>query len=180
MHRISLVRWTGLYRRAYADYRRETFSPEGIRPVEVLMGAAVMLPREVFQACGGWDERYRFGGEDLDLSTQVGRIRPLVYVGTIEVVHLGRVASRKNVGFAAPNVAIGYVHYFRKSGAHARQLLVYKLLVTLDAPLQLLGKLSQGLVRQLRGDRGKAGKSWESARGASQFLCRELVRFWKA
>ena len=39
------------------------------------MGPAVFLAREVFEAVGGWDERYRFGVEDIDLSTQVGRTR---------------------------------------------------------------------------------------------------------
>ena len=77
LHRVSLLRWTGLFRRAYYDYRRDTFDPDGVRPVEVLMGAAVFLPRAVFEDSGRWDEQYRFGGEDIDLSTQVGRARPI-------------------------------------------------------------------------------------------------------
>ena len=55
----------------------------------------------MFEDSGRWDEQYRFGGEDIDLSTQVGRARPLVYVGSVEVVHHGRVSSRKNIGFSA-------------------------------------------------------------------------------
>jgi len=180
LHRVSLLRWTGLFRRAYYDYRRESFDPEGVRPVEVLMGAAVFLPRAVFEDSGRWDEQYRFGGEDIDLSTQVGRRRPLVYVGNVEVVHYGRVSSRKNIGFAAPNVAIGYVHYFRKAGASGTALAVYKALVTLDAPVQCAGKLLQGAVRYATGRRAKAAKSWLAARGLWLFLRNELVRFWKA
>ena len=180
LHRVSLLRWTGLFRRAYYEYRRDTFDPEGVRPVEVLMGAAVFLPREVFEASGRWDERYRFGGEDLDLSTQVGRRRRLVYAGNVEVVHHGRVSSRSNIGFAAPNVAIGYVHYFRKAGVSPAALRVYKLLVTLDAPVQCGGKLLQGCWRRLTGRPAKARKSWLAARGLWHFLRRELVRFWRA
>lgn len=179
-HRISLLRWTGLFRRAYYDYRRDTFEPEGVRSVEVLMGAAVFLPREVFEASGRWDERYRFGGEDIDLSTQVGRRRSLVYAGNVEVMHYGRVSSRKNIGFAAPNVAIGYVHYFRKAGASPVALAFYKVLVTLDAPVQIAGKLLQGALRMLTGRRTKARKSWLAARGIWHFLRHELVRFWRA
>ena len=180
LHRVSLLRWTGLFRRAYYDYRRETFDPDGVRPVEVLMGAAVFLPRAVFEDSGRWDEQYRFGGEDIDLSTQVGRRRPLVYVGSVEVVHHGRVSSRKNIGFSAPNVAIGYVHYFRKAGATPAALRIYKALVTLDAPVQCLGKLVQGAVRYARGRRVKAAKSWLAARGLWHFMRRELPRFWRA
>ena len=180
LHRVSLLRWTGLFRRAYHRYRRATYEPDGVRPVECLMGAAVFLPRAVFEASGRWDERYRFGGEDLDLSTQVGRSHDVVYLARVEVLHHGRVASRANAAFAAPNVAVGYVHYFRKAGAGPVALFAYKLLVTLDAPVQSGAKLAQGAVRWLRGRPAKARKSWLAARGLWHFVRRDLVRFWMA
>lgn len=180
LHRISFLRWTGLFREAYYDYRRNTYESEGIRNVEVLMGAAVFLPRHVFEGSGRWDERYRFGGEDLDLSTQVGRHHELVYFSNVEVLHYGRVASRANVGFSQPNVTIGYVHYFRKAGIGPVGLFLYKLLVTVDAPLQIVGKSAQAGYRLLSGRPDRAAKSWLSARGAWSFLKNELWRFWKA
>ena len=180
LHRVSFLRWTGLFRESYYEYRRNSFDPDGIREVEVLMGAAVFLPREVFESSGRWDERYRFGGEDLDLSTQVGRQRPVVYFSNVEVLHYGRVSSRANVGFSAPNVAIGYVHYFRKSGVSRPALWLYKSLVTVDAPVQLFGKLLQGSWRQLTGRPDKAHKSWLAAQGVWRFLRDELLRFWQA
>lgn len=180
LHRISLLRWTGLFRRAYYDYRRDSYEPDGVRPVEVLMGAAVFLHRAVFEDSGRWDERYGFGVEDIDLSMQVGRRRPLVYVGDVEVVHHGRASSRNNVNFVAPNVATGYVQYFRKAGASPNVLRIYKLLVTLDAPVQCMGKLAQGGMRLLRGQPGRAKRSWLSAKGLMHFMRTEMVRFWKA
>lgn len=180
LHRVSLLRWTGFFRRAYYDYRRDNFDPEGTRTVEVLMGAAVFLPRTVFEDSGRWDEHYRFGGEDLDLSTQVGRQKPLVYVGDVEIMHHGRVSSRKNIGFAAPNVAIGYVHYFRKCGASPTALRIYKALVTLDTPVQIAAKTCQALWRRAHGRKAKAAKSWLAARGLWSFMTRELPRFWRA
>jgi len=180
LHRISLLRWTGLFRRAYYDYRRDSYDPEGVRPVEVLMGAAVFLHRAVFEDSGRWDERYGFGVEDIDLSMQVGRRRPLVYVGDVEVVHYGRASSRQNMGFVAPNVATGYVRYFRKAGVSPNALRLYKLLVTIDAPVQFVGKLAQVGLRYLRGRRSKAQRSWLAARGLWHFMRSELVRFWKS
>lgn len=179
-HRISLLRWTGLFRRAYYSYRRDTFDPNGVKSVEVLMGAAVFLPRNVFEDSGRWDEHYRFGGEDLDLSTQVGRQKPLVYVGNVEIMHHGRVSSRKNISFAAPNVAIGYVHYFRKAGVSPLALLLYKSLVTIDAPVQVSAKFMQAGWRALNGRRAKASKSLLAARGLWAFIRNELPRFWRA
>lgn len=180
LHRVGLLRWTGLFRNAYYDYRRNSFVADGVRTVDVLMGAAVFLRRDLFEAAGRWDETYRFGGEDLDLSTQVGRRKPLVYVGDVEIVHFGRVASRANVSFASPNVAIGYVHYFRKCGVGNGRLRLYKLLVTLDAPVQGAAKIVQAGVRWLRGDRDRAAKSRLAAVGLWHFLVNDLVRFWRA
>ncbi|MCZ2343582.1 MAG: hypothetical protein LC104_17580 [Bacteroidales bacterium] len=138
------------------------------------------MPRDVFEQSGRWDERYRFGGEDLDLSTQVGQRRPVVYFSSVEVLHYGRVSSRANVGFSAPNVAIGYVHYFRKAGSGRVSLLLYKVLVTLDAPVQITFKLTQAIWRTLTGRPEKARKSLLAARGVWHFLTRELYRFWRA
>ena len=180
LHRVSFLRWTGLFRRAYHNYRRDTFEPEGTKTVEVLMGAAVFLPRAVFEATGRWDERYRFGAEDLDLSTQVGRGYRVVHFANVEVLHYGRVSSRQNIRFSAPNVTIGYLHYFRKAGVRPAVLTVYKAFVTIDAPLQLAAKLTQFAWRRLRGRREKAAKSLLAARGVAHFLGRDLVRFWRA
>src|SRR5204863_4254017 len=97
LHRISLVRWTRLFRKAYTDYRRTSYDPTQARSVEVLMGAAVFLSREMFEACGRWDECYYFGVEDIDLSTQVSRRAPLMFISNVEIVHHGRVTGRTNI-----------------------------------------------------------------------------------
>lgn len=180
LHMLSLIRWTGIFRQAYADYRRESFDPNGVRPVEVLMGPAVFLPRDAFEAAGRWDERYRFGVEDIDLATQVRRTRSVMFVGDVEVIHHGRASSRTNVGFVAPSVATGYVQYFRKSGVGPWTLFAYKLAVTLDAPVKLAIKSLGGAVQFALGRRRSGQRSWAAARGAWAFLRRELLRFWRA
>jgi GT2 family glycosyltransferase len=180
LHRTLLLRWTGLFKRAYRRYRRQDFDPYAIRNVDVLMGAAVLLPRERFFACGRWDEDFAFGGEDLDLSTRVNRSAKVVYVPQVEVVHFGRVSSRLHIGFASAQMAIGLVRYLRKTGSGRLPLAVYKLAVTLDAPLQLAAKALQGLWRGLRGQRPEAEKSWLAVRGTWHFMTRGLVLFWRA
>src|SRR5262245_8477700 len=40
LHRTTLLRLTGLFRRAYREYRREQFDPHQARRVQTLMGAA--------------------------------------------------------------------------------------------------------------------------------------------
>jgi len=180
LHRTCLLRWTGLLRRSYRRYRRECLRPAGeTRPVETLMGAAMLLPRAVFEQSGGWDEDYTFGGEDFDLSTRVGRRWEVIYHPAVHIIHHGRAATRANVGYSAPNVAIGFARFLRKSGGSRSELLLYKALVSLDAPLQLLLKVGQLAYRQLLGRRRKAEKSRQRVKETWYFLTRGLGEFWR-
>lgn len=180
LHRTALLRWTGLFRRAYRRYRRRDFAAGATRSVEVLMGAAMLLPRVVFFTCGRWDESYTFGGEDIELSARVGRRHKLIYYPEVEITHYGRVSTRLNASYSVPNVAIGLVRYLRQSGASPTALLFYKLVVSMDAPIQLLAKCGQYLWRRTRHSRPGATKSLLAAQGCWHFLTKGLLNFWKA
>lgn len=180
LHRTSLLRWTGIFREAYHRYRRQDFDPNATRPVEVLMGAALLMPREVFFACGQWDEQYRFGGEDLDLSFQVGRHRPVVFHPQVEITHYGRMSTRQHIGYASSHMAAGFARYLRKSGASAAAIWAYKTVVLLDAPGQLFGKCLQYLWRRGHGRRADAEKSLLALQGLWHFVRRGWVTFLKA
>src|SRR5206468_4528136 len=133
LHRTALLRWTGLCRRASHRYRRADFNPLERRQVDVLAGAAVFLPREVFAAAGRWDEGFAFGGEDIDLCRRVGRERAVVYLPDVELTHFGRVSSRENIAFADAFLPAGHVRLLRNAGTPPAVLRAYKLLVTCDA-----------------------------------------------
>jgi GT2 family glycosyltransferase len=180
LHRTHLLRWTGLLRRAYRRYRRQDFDPATTRRVETLMGAAILLRRDLFLSCGGWDESFTFGGEDLDLSARIGRHHPLVYHPAVEITHFGRVSTRLHIGFAWSQMAVGFLRYLRKCGYSRPALLAYKTIVTLDAPLQVVGKALQYVWRSVRGEHGKAQKSLVSLQGALHFLANGLGPFWRA
>jgi GT2 family glycosyltransferase len=180
LHRTAIMRWTGLFKYAYDDYRRKNFEPKTVRRVDVLMGAALLMRREVFERCGRWDEDFRFGVEDVELSIRVGKDYPLIYLPGVEIIHHGRISSRMNVTFSAPNLLIGYVRYFRKTGSSRLSILAYKLIVTLDSPLQLIGKALQCGMRWLRGKKTDAQKSFGALRGVWHFVTRDLWRFWRA
>lgn len=78
---------------AYKGYNRE---PNVTEPVEALSGAAMMFRHEVFEATGGFDERFFMYGEDLDLSKQVfDRGWKTMFVHTAEIIHYGGASSKK-------------------------------------------------------------------------------------
>lgn len=183
LHRTLLLGWTGLFRRTYKEYRREmlkTGKPGEGHVVEVLMGAAMMLRRRHFLDLRGWDEEFSFGGEDLDLCNRARRQGKVIYLPDVEITHFGRASTRQHVAYASNRIAIGFVQYFRKSGAAPAALLAYKVAITLDAPLQIVIKGGQYLIRRLSGKMKKAEQSLTGVRAAAAFLSKGLVDFWRA
>jgi GT2 family glycosyltransferase len=180
LHRTSFFRWIGLWRGAYRRYRRQEFDPEATRPVDILMGAAMFIPREVFFASGGWDEDFIFGGEDAELCTRIGRNHPIVFHPGAEVIHFGRVSTRRHIGFATTQMRIGFARYFRKCGYSRPAILFFKIMTTLDSPTAFLSKGLQYLWRQLSGRHAKAEKSLLAMRAEGHFMRSGLVAFWRA
>lgn len=180
VHRTTLLRWTGIFRSAHRCYRRGTVDDPSPRGVDILMGAAMLLPRQVFFNVGGWDEDFVFGGEDMDLSVRVGASHTLIYYPGVEILHHGRVSTRLHSRFSAASIPCGFVRYLRKTDTSTPAILLYKLALTLDAPVQLLEKCLQSLWRLLRGRSTDARRSWLVARSLGQFMLYGLPAFWRA
>jgi hypothetical protein len=180
LHRTTLFRWTGLFRRGYRRVRRQDAEQTSPRPVDILMGAALLLPRHVFAECGPWDEGYTFGGEDMDLCTRVGRRYGVIYLPSVEITHLGRMSTQQHLEYTSTHIPRGFVRYLRSIGSPLSALLAYKLVITLDAPLQWLAKAAQFAWRRLVGKRDKAEKSRRAMQSIAHFLTRGLGPFWKA
>lgn len=179
LHRITLLRWTGLFRRAYLAYRRREFDPNTARTVEALLGAAVCLPREAFFAHGGWDEQFPFGLEDFDLSARVAQTHQVTYVAGADIVHLGKMSSRRNAGFAYTGVECGYARYLRKHALGPVGTACYKLLVTLNLPLALVVETLRHAWRTLRHGRTRPDETRSELSALWHFSTRGLRLFWR-
>lgn len=180
LHRLTWLRWLGLFRGAYRRYRgRDSDVGSAPRPVEILMGAAMFMPRAVFRACGAWDEEYTFGGEDIDLCARVGRRYRVVYHPGLEIVHFGRVSSRQHIGFSYSHTVIGLTRFLRKHGCSPAGLLFYKLALMLDAPLRWIGHALRYAWRRLRGQPLRAAKSRLVMRALEHFLMHGLPELWR-
>jgi GT2 family glycosyltransferase len=179
-HRLLLLRWTGLFRRAYRRYRGRDGEQGTAGRVEVLMGAALLVPRRVYRTVGGWDEGYTFGGEDIDLCFRVGKCFDVLYHPAVEITHFGRAGSRQRMGFVHTHTIIGITHCLREAGTSPLALAAYKLAFTLDAPIQWLLAAARYAWARLRGREATARRALLELRGVGYFLCLGLPAFWRA
>jgi GT2 family glycosyltransferase len=180
LHRVTFLRWTGLFRAAYRRYRGRDVDAETTRPVEVLMGAALLMPRRVYREVGGWDEGYTFGGEDIDLCARVGRRHEVVYHPAVEVLHLGRVSSRRHGGFATAMTVVGITRSLRRTGTPGWALGLYKAAFTLDLPLRAVALAGRWVVSRLRGNERGTARALGELTGLAYFARRALAAFWRA
>ncbi len=180
LHRTLLLRWTGLCRRAYRNYRRGSYDPLYRGEIDLLMGAAVFMPRTVFLQVGGWDEDFAFGCEDLEFAVRVGSRYAVHFCPDVDVIHHGRASSRLNAGFSTESLAIGWIHSLRKTGASRWSLIAYKAIVTVDTPIQFVATLTQWTARRIAGRKAKAAKSRTALIGIAHFLRQSLPKFWRA
>jgi GT2 family glycosyltransferase len=179
-HRLTWLRWTGLFRSAYRAYRGRNGNPRDARRVEVLMGAALLMPRAVYQRVGGWDESYTFGGEDIDLCARVGRSFDVLHHPAVEITHFGRASSRQRPGWASAQTLIGITHSLRQAGTNSWALAAYKLALMIDLPLRGLLLTMRFGWSKLRGRRTHAGRAWQDLCGLGWFVRHGLGAFWRA
>lgn len=181
LHRLTLLRWTGLFRTAYRHYRGREADDRTTRPVEVLMGAALLMPRRLWRAIGGWDEGYAFGGEDIDLCARVrAGGHAVVYHPAVEITHLGRVSSRQRNGFVHASTLAGITRSLRQAGTAPGVLFAYKVAVTLDLPLRGLVLAARYLQARLRRRAAAAERARLDLVGLAYLVCRGLGAFWRA
>jgi N-acetylglucosaminyl-diphospho-decaprenol L-rhamnosyltransferase len=85
-------------RRSSSSYLMPDWDHRSSRDVDVLLGACIVLRRDLWDAVGGLDEGYLLCGEDVDLCRRVRerglRIR---YVADAEVLHLVGASTRRAV-----------------------------------------------------------------------------------
>jgi len=83
--------WLGIvgsYTKYYLNQTKSVYS---------ISGGAILINRKIFDIIGGWDERYFFYGEDLELCRQIHHIgKNVIYYPSCKVIHYHG-ASGKNI-----------------------------------------------------------------------------------
>ena len=88
--------------RARGSYAYEvTAQPGELKPVSWVMGAAVAMPRHVFDAIGGWDDGFFIYYEDADICLRAARLGfPTLLTGDVRWTHSWTRATRRTSSLA--------------------------------------------------------------------------------
>ncbi|MGH8091501.1 MAG: glycosyltransferase family 2 protein [Rudaea sp.] len=96
-----------------------------VQPVDIVSGAAMLLPRAAFAAVGGFDEGYFLHCEDMDLCRRVrdAGLR-VACANAVRIVHAKGTSSRTRPFFVAYHKHRGMWRWLRKFDPAARNPLV--------------------------------------------------------
>lgn len=99
--------------------------PVGVIETEAVSGAVMLLPREIFQRLGGFDEEYFLHCEDLDLCRRVRNLGyQVLLAGDVRVQHGKGSSSRHRPVFVSRHKHHGMWRWFRKHDPAAGNPLV--------------------------------------------------------
>ena len=177
LNTIQFLRWTGLFRNPYRRYRNTQCDMKRGGPVAQLDAASLAIRRDAFERCGGFDEGYEFGVEDVDLCARLSGQSALHYVPSAAIEHLGRISSRANRTMVDRAYFCGWARYLRKHHSAAAALF-YKAAVTIDLPVRITGLILQWALLSVRHRAQRGEHTRQRLVSTTWFAFTALPRFW--
>ncbi len=102
-------------RMAEAMVRRAEREGDAILDMDWVIGAAMMLPRDVYGAVGGFDEGYFFFFEDWDLCSRIARAGlRICYAPGVVVTHYGNGSKMKTADHIQISYRMGQLRFYSR------------------------------------------------------------------
>lgn len=94
----TFLRYLPIFKKRLARYLMQDVSHDQTRDVELITGAAMMMPRRIFDEVGGFDDRYFLFMEDFDLCKKVRAAGyRIVYLPRAPIDHYHKRLSDGNI-----------------------------------------------------------------------------------
>ena len=152
-----------------ASFIRRTYLPleelTGVTEVDQLLGACIMVRREVLDTVGYLDERFYMTREDTDWCQRIKAAGWKIYwVPDGEIIHLGEQTTFREPERYLPELNRSYCNYYRKYNGHSWKVILLKVVLAGGA---LVG-MALWSARALFRERGAYG--WRMVKGHWQVL----------
>ncbi|MBI1852931.1 MAG: glycosyltransferase family 2 protein [Planctomycetes bacterium] len=110
-------------RQSAKSYLMPDWDHRSSRDVDVILGACIVMRRDLYQSLGGLDEGYSLCGEDVDLCRRVREAGLAIrYVAEAEVLHLVGASSRRAVVRSQVQSARSIARYYATWGGNAARV----------------------------------------------------------
>ncbi|HUU10283.1 MAG TPA: glycosyltransferase family 2 protein [Phycisphaerae bacterium] len=178
LHQYTPLRVLRVLKRPYRAYKMRDFDGRTAADVDVLMGAALAVPRRVLDEVGPMDERFFVYWEEVDLCRRIRaaghRVR---FDPAAKVTHVGGVSAATataSVFFCRSMFRYLAKHHGRPLGRTMAVLLWLGMIVR-EAGLLAGGTLA-AVALGLTGRTSRARRRWAGARRAARFMFRDAWR----
>ncbi len=126
----------GLFRATYERYRRKDFNFDKWQPVDMVMGAALAVRKDVLDEVGGFDPQFFMYYEEVDLCCRIRKSgHRIAYSPVPFIYHIGGASSKKNKARMMFVKRQSMFKYFRKH----KPLFMVNIFQIIFKPLFLLG-----------------------------------------
>jgi GT2 family glycosyltransferase len=175
---FTIWKFLFVFRGAYRRYRSP---PAGAGPVEVVMGSALLARRALFEALGGFDERYFMYFEDADLCRRARERRAAVlFVPEAVAVHEGGASGKAAPLSLAAARLVSAQRYLRRFLPRGRYALFRAAFLT-GFPLRAMFDLVRDLLYAatyavIPVRPGRARRKLREALGAARLLTADFFR----
>jgi GT2 family glycosyltransferase len=174
--RYSVLKYFGIFRAELEHWRCRDFNYDRQQDAEQLIGAAMLVRREVFERFGGFDERFFMYYEEVDLCYRIktGGLRVVYYPGAA-LIHLGgkssdQVPAKKQ--FMILQSLLGYLRKHTAAATAGRLACLFKLGVLAQQLYECLFCLTAYLLATLLGASRKKAKYRARHQAAREFIAR--------
>jgi GT2 family glycosyltransferase len=97
--------------------------PDEVRQIEHAAGACLLVRRSAFETVGGWDERFSYWYEDVDLSRRLARHGQILYVPAARFEHIGGATTRRlDDASVLVRLTHGALHYAQSHFTRTEQI----------------------------------------------------------
>lgn len=123
------------YLRAYGEYRMETWNPCEPRPVDILLGACLLLRRAALDEVGLLDEDFFMYSEEVDLCYRLkGKGWQIFWAPQAKIIHYGGQSTTQVAAKMFVQLYRSKVMFFRKHYGPAAVLLYKSILAIISLP----------------------------------------------